>query len=82
MLLCAVIEPGLRSSQEEVAAIAPFQPGTKMTLMKAHCLFGHPNEDLTQQMAKSLSIEITHGKVLTCEDCTIAKAKQKKLTFN
>jgi hypothetical protein len=47
--------------------------------MKAHRLFGHPNEDLTQQMAKGPGIDITCGKVLTCEDCTIGKAKQHNL---
>jgi hypothetical protein len=79
MLLCAIIEPGPRTNQVDVAVVAPSQPGTCMSLMKAHCLFGHPNKDLTQEMAKSLGIEITCGKVLMCEDCTIAKAKQRNL---
>jgi hypothetical protein len=79
MLLFALIEPGLRSDQTEIAAVASSQPGTRMSLMKAHQLFGHPNEDLTREMAKTLGIEITRGKVLTCEDCSIAKAKQRNL---
>jgi hypothetical protein len=79
MLLCAVIKPGLRFNQTEIAAIASSQPGTPMLLMKAYQLFGHPNKDLTREMAKTLGIEITRGKFLTCEDCSIAKAKQRNL---
>jgi hypothetical protein len=80
MLLCAIIKPGLRTAAAtDMAAISSSEPGTKMSLMKAHKLFGHPNEDLTRQIAKSLGMEITRGRVLRCEDCTIAKAKQRNL---
>jgi DNA-directed RNA polymerase subunit RPC12/RpoP len=79
MLLCAVIEPGLRSDKTEIAAVASSQPGMRMTLMKAHQLFGHPNEDLTREMAKTLGIEITRGKVLTCEDCSYRRSMMTRL---
>jgi hypothetical protein len=78
MLLCAQIASH-KPPPTDVAAIAPTQPGTKMSLIKAHRLFGHPNEDMTRLIAKNLGIEISRGKVLKCEDCTISKAKQKNL---
>jgi hypothetical protein len=85
MLLCAVIKSNKAAKTDDVATAAanqPTKPGTKMSLMKAHRLFGHPNEDVTCQMAKSLKIEITRGKVLKCKDHTIAKAKQKNVPSN
>lgn len=59
MLLCAMIEPKIVSSSVgDIAMIAPTEKGTKMSLMKAHRLLRHPNEDLTRSMAAHLGWEI------------------------
>jgi hypothetical protein len=81
MLLCTRIASN-KLTLDAVATLAQTQPGTKMSLMKAHRLFGHPNEDLTRNISTGLGIVITRDKVLVCEDCSIAKAKQKNLPGN
>ena len=50
-----------------------------MTIMEAHCKFGHANEDATRAAAKEMGIQIVWGGMKTCEACTVAKAKQKNV---
>ncbi len=62
--------------QEKVAAVT-IQHHKSMSPYKAHCLFGHQNENRTQEIAKALGIALTNEPMEVCEPCAIAKAKQK-----
>jgi hypothetical protein len=54
-------------------------PAIKMSIDRAHAIFGHSSEGKTRQTAAVLGILITRGALKTCESCAIAKAKQKNV---
>ena len=51
---------------------------TKQSLEHVHDVLCHPNEERTRATAKKLGIEVS-GKCSNCEDCAMAKAKQKTI---
>jgi len=52
----------------------------RLSVIKAHDLLGHTNEDMTRATAKALGWEITRGGMPPCEACSVSKAKQKNVT--
>jgi hypothetical protein len=52
---------------------------TKMSVHRAHALLGHTNENKTGKTAKYLDWELSRGELKPCEDCALAKAKQKNV---
>ena len=52
---------------------------TKIDINKLHCMLGHANEAYSRLTAKEYGWEAT-GKWAVCENCAIAKSKQKKLS--
>ena len=63
----------------EVATIST-EPGTSMSINKAHTLLGHGNEEWTRQAAKALGWVITREKMKPCTHCATSKAKQKNVS--
>jgi hypothetical protein len=56
------------------------EPGTKMTVDKAHRIAGPHDESQTcKKIAKDLGWSLNPGPMKPCEACTIAKAKQKNV---
>ena len=64
-----------QDSTEEQALVAP-QVTKDINLY--HRQLGHPNEQITRATAKAFGIKLT-GKFQKCEDCAIAKARQKNV---
>ena len=60
----------------EVTGVAAVS-ARKVSVMKAHRIFGHPDEDKTRAMAKALGIELVPGGMEPCDACAAGKAKQK-----
>ncbi|CAB9531653.1 unknown protein (Partial), partial [Seminavis robusta] len=60
-------------------AIEADSTGPRMSIAKAHQLFGHSSEDITRKTAKALNIVLTRGTLAPCEACSRAKAKQKNV---
>ena len=54
--------------------------GIKISITKAHGVFGHIHKDAVQQSAKHMNIKITCGKLALCKDCAKFKAKQKQIS--
>ena len=54
----------------------------KMSVEKAHSLFGHGNEDSNRKTAKALDIELTRRTLPSCASCAAAKAQQKAIVKN
>ena len=55
------------------------QKKVTMSIQKAHVLFGHNSDLITQKVASYLDIRITRGSMKPCDACTIAKAQQKNV---
>ena len=69
-----------RLKRKEVAVAGANAELTKsMSIDKAHRLLGHADEETTRAMASALGWHIRIGKMKPCEDCAIAKAKQKNV---
>lgn len=51
----------------------------KISVQKAHEMFGHLSEDITRNTARALGMELTRGALKTCISCAEAKAKQKNV---
>ena len=64
-----------QETTEEQALVAP-QVTKDMNLY--HRQLGHPNEQITRATAKAFGIKLT-GKFQKCEDCAVAKARQKNV---
>ena len=64
--------PGEHAKEEKAFVVA------KVTrdINEYHRQLGHPNEQITRTTAKAFGIKLT-GKLRKCEDCAIAKARQK-----
>ena len=65
----------------EISATTKDAP-QKISLQKAHDLFGHMATDTMRKAAAALGYEITRGGMKPCAACAIAKAKQKKIARN
>ena len=50
-----------------------------VSIIEAHQQLGHMNEADTRKTAKMLGWTITRGSLGVCEECGIAKAKQKNV---
>ena len=64
--------PGKQAKKEKAFVVA------KVThdINEYHRQLGHPNEQITRSTAKAFGVKLT-GKFQKCEDCAIAKARQK-----
>ena len=60
------------------AAMTNLHPGTSVKTSTLHNQLGHPSEVVTRATAKYLDIKVT-GKLETCENCAMGKAKQKNV---
>jgi hypothetical protein len=60
------------------AAMTNLQPGTKVKTTTLHYQLGHPSEAVTRATAKYMDVNVT-GKLETCENCAMGKAKQKNV---
>eukprot|EP00980_Cylindrotheca_fusiformis_P010432 scaffold2318_cov88-Cylindrotheca_fusiformis.AAC.1 len=63
---------------EELANVANSN-NKKVSVERLHQQLGHCGETDTRKAAKELNIELTRGKLKTCEACAKGKAKQKSL---
>ena len=50
-----------------------------LTLMEAHELLGHWDEERTRSVSKSLGLEVKPGQFQVCEACALGKARQKNV---
>lgn len=73
-LYCGYFE---RTTATEVNNIATGQ--ININVQRAHQVLGHNNETATRKIAAYLGWKITRGELLPCQDCTLAKAKQKNI---
>ena len=74
--VCATImEP---QTKREVAQ-PTLQPGQKVNIEELHERLRHISENSTQKTAKHYGVHL-NGKLEPCEDCALAKAKQKSVS--
>lgn len=74
----AIYAACLKRRQHEVGA-AGVEVKQKISVLKAHQLLGHINEEATRKTAKILGWDLKPGSLGVCESCTVAKAKQKNV---
>jgi len=71
----------LKPKQDEIAAAAMQKPktNTSMSILEAHFKFEHTGEADVRKTAKACGLGLKRGSLLRCENCAIAKAKQKSV---
>jgi len=74
-----IISRGERSNILNEVALPAVVKVRKETLKEAHRILGHPGEGITRRTAKGYDWKV-RGTLEVCEDCAIAKAKQKPIS--
>ena len=62
----------------EVASVAAMPEGKAMSITTLHQCLGHPSEATTRATAKAMNWNL-QGQLEKCEDCALAKARQKNV---
>jgi hypothetical protein len=68
----------LPSTSKETIAVPMMEQGKQIDINILHKMLGHPREDTTRKTAAFYGW-ILKGKILKCDHCAIAKAKQAKV---